>query len=81
MSLEQMKHRPDEIACLYEITRAIYATLDLRKVLYKVLDLMSEHLGMNRGSIALLNRDTAEIHIEVAHGISLSERTKGRYKL
>ena len=76
-----MKHKPDEIACLYEITKAIYTTLDLRKALYKVLDLMSEHLGMNRGSIALLNRDTSEIHIEVAHGISISERTKGRYKL
>jgi len=76
-----MKHKPDEIVCLYEITKAIHATLDLRKALYKVLDLMSEHLGMNRGSIALLNRDTAEIHIEVAHGISLSERSKGRYKL
>ena len=81
MSLKQMKHRPDEIACLYEITKAIYTTLDLRKALYKVLDLMSEHLGMSRGSIALLNRDTSEIHIEVAHGISISERTKGRYKL
>ncbi|MBW2352054.1 MAG: sigma 54-interacting transcriptional regulator [Deltaproteobacteria bacterium] len=76
-----MKQRPDEIVCLYEITRAIHATLDLRRVLYKVLDLMNEHLGMNRGSIALLNRDTSQIHIEVAHGISLSERTRGRYKL
>ena len=54
MSLNQMKHKPDEIACLYEITTAIYATLDLRKALYKVLDLMSEHLGMNCCSIALL---------------------------
>lgn len=76
-----MKQKPDEIACLYEITRAIYATLDLKKALYKVLDLMSEHLGMNRGSIALLNLDTSEIYIEVAHGISRSEKTKGRYKL
>ena len=41
----------DEITCLYEITRAIYSTLDMRKVLYKVLDLLSEYLGMNRGSI------------------------------
>ncbi|MBW1780776.1 MAG: sigma 54-interacting transcriptional regulator [Deltaproteobacteria bacterium] len=76
-----MKHQPDEIVCLYEITKAIHATLDLRKALYKVLDLMSEYLGMNRGSIALLNPDTSEIHIEVAHGISHSEKTKGRYKL
>jgi len=75
------KSKPDEIACLYEITEAIHATLDLKKVLYKVLDLLSEHLGMNRGSIALLNPETSRIHIEVAHGISSLERTKGRYKL
>jgi len=73
--------KPDEIECLYEITKAIHGTLDLRKALYKVLDLLSEYLGMNRGSISLLNTDTAEIHIEVAHGISSTAKTKGRYKL
>ena len=76
-----MKHKPDEIVCLYEITKAIHATLDFRQALYKALALMSEHLGMNRGSIALLNPDTSEIRIEVAHGISSSEKTRGRYKL
>ncbi|MBW1729916.1 MAG: sigma 54-interacting transcriptional regulator [Deltaproteobacteria bacterium] len=73
--------KPDEIACLYEITRAIHSTLDLRQSLYKVLDLLAEMLGMNRGSITLLNPDTSEIHIEVAHGLSHSARSKGRYKL
>jgi Nif-specific regulatory protein len=73
--------RPDEIGCLYEISRAIHSTLDLRKSLYKVLDLLSEDLGLNRGSITLLNPDTSEIHIELAHGISSTERTRGRYKL
>ena len=76
-----MKQKPDEIVCLYEITKAIHTTLDLRQALYKVLGLMSEHLGMNRGSISLLNPDTSEIHVEVAHGISSSEKTRGRYKL
>jgi Nif-specific regulatory protein len=73
--------KPDEVQCLYEITKAIHGTLDLRKALYKVLDILSEHLGMNRGSISLLNPDTQEIHIEVAHGISPTAKTKGRYKL
>ncbi len=73
--------KADQIACLYEITKAIHATLDLRKSLYKVLDLLSEHLGMNRSSITILNPDTLEIHIEIAHGISSMEKTKGRYKL
>ncbi len=74
-------HTPDEVNCLYEITRAIHATMDLQRALYKVLEILSEHLGMKRGSITLLNPDTSEIHIEVAHGISEMERTKGKYKL
>jgi len=81
MTSALLKPRPDEIECLYEITRAIHGTLDLRKALYKVLDILAERLGMNRGSISLLNPETSEIHIEVAHGISPAAKTKGRYKL
>jgi Nif-specific regulatory protein len=73
--------QPDQIACLYEVTTAIHATLDLRKALYKVLDLLSQHLGMERGSLTLLNPDTSEIHIEVAHGISQAAKSRGRYRL
>jgi Nif-specific regulatory protein len=76
-----LRPRPDEIACLYEISKAIHASLDLRKSLYKVLDLLSEHLGMKRGSITLLNPETNQIHIEVAHGISSTAKSKGRYNL
>ncbi|HJX35082.1 MAG TPA: sigma 54-interacting transcriptional regulator, partial [Desulfatiglandales bacterium] len=75
------KPKPDEMECLYEIAKAMHGTLDLRKVLYKVLDLLAEHLGMNRGSISILNPETSEIHIEVAHGISTDAKRKGRYKL
>ena len=81
MALQKSNHKPDEIACLYEITEALHATLDLRKSLYRVLDLLSQHIGMNRGSITLLNPETSEIHVEVAHGISTSEKSRGRYKL
>jgi Nif-specific regulatory protein len=81
MNSKTHRPKPDEITCLYEITRAIYSTMDLRKALYKVLDLLEKELGMNRGSITLLNPETSEIHIEVAHGISPTEKKKGRYKL
>jgi len=81
MGSKTTNHEPGEITCLYEITKALHATLDLRKALYTVLNLLSEYLGMNRGSITLLNPETSEIHIEVAHGISSSEKTRGRYKL
>jgi Nif-specific regulatory protein len=81
MNAQPSGRKPDQITCLYEVTTAIHSTLDLRRALYKVLDLLSQYLGMDRGSITLLNPGTSEIHIEVAHGISQAAKSKGRYKL
>ncbi len=81
MATNSTAHNSDRMTSLYEITEAIHSSLDMRKSLYKVLDLLSEHLGMGRGSITLLNPETSEIHVEVAHGISSIEKTRGRYKL
>jgi Nif-specific regulatory protein len=81
MDLKTPSARPSEIECLYEITTAIHSTLDMRQALYKVLDLMASRLDMHRGSITLLDPRTSEIHIEVAHGISPKEKTRGRYKM
>ncbi|MBW2129465.1 MAG: sigma 54-interacting transcriptional regulator [Deltaproteobacteria bacterium] len=76
-----MQNHLDQVSCLYEITKAIHATLDLRKSLNRVLDLLPEHLGMKRGFITLLDPNTSEIHIELAHGITSAEKMRGRYKL
>jgi Nif-specific regulatory protein len=81
MAAKNPKPKPDEVTCLYEVTKALHATLDLRVALYRALELISQHMGMNRGSITILNPDTSEAHIEVAHGISSQEKTRGRYKL
>jgi len=81
MNQKALPAEPDRIACLYEVTTAIHPTLDMRKSLYRVLEILSDHLGMNRGSITLLNPDTSEIHIEVAHGISAAAKDRGRYRL
>ena len=81
MTQKPPSREPDRIACLYEVTSAIHSTLDMRRSLNRVLEILSEHLGMNRGSITLLNPETSEIHIEVAHGISAAEKNRGRYRL
>ena len=81
MAAKKAVPKQGEVECLYEIASSIHSTLDLRKALYKVLDLLAEHLGMKRGSISLLNSDTSEIQVEVAHGMSSAAKTRGRYKL
>ena len=64
--------RPENIALLYEITKALNEHLDLKRSLYKVLDILSSSMNMVRGTITLLDPLRNEIRIEVAHGITRS---------
>jgi Nif-specific regulatory protein len=71
----------EEITCLYEIARALGASLDLRASLHSTLDILAKKLGMTRGTITILNPMTSELQIEVAHGLTAEARKRGRYKL
>ncbi len=66
---------------LYNITNALYSTLDPKKSLWEVLRYIAENLGMERGSITILDRDTKDIHIEVAYGLTPEQMERGRYSL
>jgi Nif-specific regulatory protein len=71
----------DEIKLFYDISIALNEHLDLKKSLYKVLDLLSEGLGTERGTITILNPLRNEITIEVGQGLTASAIKKGKYKL
>src|SRR5437762_2083147 len=70
-----------ELTLLFEISQMLDSALDLREALAGVLKAMSKHQGMSRGTITLLNRDTGEVFIEEAYGLSTSQQERGRYKL
>jgi Nif-specific regulatory protein len=71
----------EEITLLYEITNALNEHMDLRKSLYKVLDILSSSLNMVQGTITILNPLRNEINIEVAHGLTQSTMNRVKYKL
>jgi Nif-specific regulatory protein len=71
----------EEITLLYEISEALNEHLELKKALYKVLDILSNSLNMVRGTVTILNPVRNEINIEVAHGISRSAVERVKYKL
>ncbi len=71
----------EDITLLYEISNALNEHLDLKKSLYKVLDILASSLNMVRGTITILNPLRNEIHIEVAHGISRNAVENVKYKL
>lgn len=70
-----------ELRLLFEISQILDRSIDLRDELGPVLKAIAQHTGMLRGTITLLDRQSGELFIEAAHGLSGTELERGRYKL
>jgi Nif-specific regulatory protein len=70
-----------ELSILFEVSQILDSSLDLRTVVEPVLEVITRSMGMKIATITLLNRDTGEISIEAAYGLSASQKRRGRYKL
>ncbi len=71
----------EELSVLFEISQLLDQSMEIRQIVQPVLKAVTEHLNTLRATLTLLNRDTREILIEEAYGLSDSERERGRYKL
>ena len=81
MSRRDERPQIKELVALTEISKAVSSSLDLRTVMQNILNILHEHLGMERGTISLLDPETRELSIEVACGLDLDEIKRGRYKI
>ena len=79
--LGKVRNELKELGLLFEISQILDRSLDLREVVGPVLDAVSKQMGMVRGTLTLLNRQTGEIFIDAAHGLSDSQKERGRYRL
>ncbi len=68
-----------EITALYEISKILGSSLNLRTNLRGVLRVLSEYLDMKRGTVAL--REGSNVSIISAFGMTAEEVRRGRYKL
>ncbi len=69
-----------ELLLLFQISRILDRSMDLRDVAGPVLDAIADNMGMMRGMLTLLNRKTGQINVEAAHGLSQAQKNLGRYK-
>ena len=73
--------RVKELTLLYDVSRILDQSLDMREIVSPVLEALAESMDMNFGTLTLLNRKTGDIWIEAAHGLSPQQARRGRYKL
>ncbi len=67
----------ESLACLYEITQAVDKPGSLKNGLQNILSILANRMGMNRGTITILNPDTRELQIEIAHGLTAEAASPG----
>ncbi|MBN2058308.1 MAG: sigma 54-interacting transcriptional regulator [Candidatus Saganbacteria bacterium] len=73
--------RDIKVQVLVEIAEALSASLDLEESLNSILKVLSDSLGMKRGTVTLVDPLTNELKIEVAHGLTKNEKKRGKYRI
>ena len=77
-SIEAKLH---DLSCLYEITKLLASSLDLRECLFSSMKILSTMKGMENGTVTIINPITGNLEIEVAFGISEEEKQRGKYRI
>jgi Nif-specific regulatory protein len=65
-------HNYEELAALHAIAWVLAQPRELRDQLEAALQEMSNRLGMERGMISLMDRETGDVWLDVAHGVDIA---------
>ena len=74
-----LERKIKELTVLYEISQLIGSSFDCQEAFADILNTFHFRLGMNRGTITLLNPNTGELEIRAAHGMTEEEIGRGKY--
>jgi Nif-specific regulatory protein len=78
--MDTSRHQ-QELKLLSTISTVVDQSIDMRAVVHPILKALDECLGFRAATITILKKDTEEIFIEAAHGVSKAQADLGRYKL
>ncbi len=70
-----------ELTLLSEISRVLSSTLDLHAVFDQTMRTLADRLGMERGSMVLLDEATGKLRTEAALGLTPEEIQRGVYEI
>ncbi|MBI4537865.1 MAG: nif-specific transcriptional activator NifA [candidate division NC10 bacterium] len=69
-----------ELTTLYEISKLLGSSLNLKQSLSGSLEILNSFMGMRQGTVLLYDRSADELSIRVAHGMTAQEIAQGRYR-
>lgn len=71
----------EKLRVLFNVSQTLQQSPDLREIVKPVLKQMSESLGLYRGTVRILNRETGDLLIDEAFGLSAEEMAAERIRL
>ncbi|MEE9385846.1 MAG: sigma 54-interacting transcriptional regulator [Nannocystaceae bacterium] len=69
----------EELSLLFDVSRALKQSLDLREVLGPVMEQMARRLGLRRGTLSLVDPENEQIRIEFAPELTAGQRRLGKW--
>lgn len=66
--LNALRKRLDRLSLLYEVSQALASTLDLSALLYETIQLATDVINAEGGSLMLLDEQTNELVFQIAYG-------------
>ena len=71
----------ENITCLYEVTKMLASSTDLHDSLEHIMEILSVRKNMHNGTVSIVNPHTGQLEIEVAFGMPVEARKRGKYKV
>src|SRR5258706_12107711 len=80
-SLPDLKRKILELSTLNELATTLNSSLDLEVTLRTILKILHKSMGMERGTITLLDPDEETLSIKATYGMDLEAEKRGSYKV
>ena len=68
------------LSVLYQIAHLLASGKDLELIMSNILEILETSAGMKRGMITILSPNNEELAVDVARGISETDKRKGKYR-
>jgi Nif-specific regulatory protein len=81
MPNDKETRKVSELSALYEVSRTLGSSLDVKETSQKAFLILHKLLGLNRGTLVLRDGAGAGFSIWAAYGLTEAEIERGRYKV
>jgi Nif-specific regulatory protein len=81
MSTRELERKILELTTLHEISKVLTDSLDLKVTCRRIFKLLSQMLGMKRGTFFSRDGEGGTVSISAAHGLTHEEVQRGKYRV